>query len=246
MATDKEQLMLLLQEKEKRKRENKIAGYFPEEGPYSRHGYPKQMEFFKKGNEYTERLFIAGNRVGKTVAGAYEMTCHLTGLYPDWWEGKRFDNAISAWAAGISNETVRDIIQVELLGKGLEHGTGMIPKHLLVGKPIMKSGVPQAVDRVYVQHVSGGVSELGFKAYAQEADSFQGTAKDVVWLDEEPAKFNIYTECLTRIMTTRGILYMTFTPLKGLSSIVLSFLPGGQMPPDGIVPDDYIYDNNME
>lgn len=243
---DKAKLVALLLEKDKRSKENKIKSYFPEEGPYSRHNYPKQMAFFEAGSKHSERLFIAGNRCGKTFAGAFEMTCHLTGIYPDWWTGKRFDRGISAWAAGISNETVRDVIQAELLGKGLMIGTGMIPKHRIVGKPVMKAGVPMAIDRVYVQHISGDISELGFKAYAQESESFMGTAKDVIWLDEEPTKFNIYSECLTRIMTTRGIIYLTFTPLKGLSDVVLSFLPGGKLPEDGIVPEEYLLDLNRD
>lgn len=241
---DKEQLIILLKEKEKRSKENRISQFFPDTGPHSRDKYPKHLKFFEAGAKHSERAFIAGNRCGKTIAGAYEMTCHLTGIYPDWWKGRRFDKPISAWAAGISNETVRDVIQAELLGKAIEIGTGMIPKHLILGKPVMKAGVPQAIDKVYIQHISGGISELGFKAYAQESESFMGTAKDVIWLDEEPTKFNIYSECLTRIMTTEGIIYLTYTPLHGLSDVVLSFLPGGMMPPDGVVPTNYVLDNN--
>ena len=58
---------------------------------------------------------MAGNRVGKT-SQAYETTCHLTGHYPTWWEGSVFHGPVKAWAAGKTNETTRDIIQVELLG----------------------------------------------------------------------------------------------------------------------------------
>jgi hypothetical protein len=53
---------------------------------------------------------MAANRVGKTEgAGGYEMTCHLTGRYPDWWEGRRFSGPVRAWAAGKTNETTRDV-----------------------------------------------------------------------------------------------------------------------------------------
>lgn len=241
---DKEQLALLLKEKDRRSKENKIYQFFPDTGEYARENYPKHLKFFEAGAEHGERAFIAGNRCGKTIAGAFEMTLHLTGLYPDWWVGRRFNKPISAWAAGISNETVRDIIQKELLGNYLELGTGMIPKHLLVGKPINKPGVPQAIDKCYVLHVTGGISELGFKAYAQEAESFMGTAKDVIWLDEEPTKYNIYTECLTRTMTTKGIIYLTYTPLHGLSDVVMSFLPGGKIPDNNIVPSDYLFETS--
>jgi hypothetical protein len=36
---------------------------------------------------------MAANRVGKTVVGAYETTVHMTGEYPAWWEGRRFDRS---------------------------------------------------------------------------------------------------------------------------------------------------------
>jgi len=63
---------------------------FPSTGPLRRELYPKHLEFFRAGAAHKERAFIAGNRCGKTVAGGYETTLHLTGLYPDWWEGRRF------------------------------------------------------------------------------------------------------------------------------------------------------------
>jgi hypothetical protein len=44
-----------------------------------------------------------------------------------------------------------------------------------------------------------------------------------VWFDEEPDE-DIYTEGLTRTNATKGIVYMTFTPLKGMSNVVRRFL----------------------
>ena len=46
-----------------------------------------------------ERGFIAGNRTGKTVAGGYEVSCHLTGQYPSWWPGRRFARLVAAFIA---------------------------------------------------------------------------------------------------------------------------------------------------
>jgi phage terminase large subunit-like protein len=61
-------------------------------------------------------------------------------------------------------------------------------------------------------------------SFDQGRKKFQGTAKDVCWLDESPP-LDVYTECLTRLMTRDGILMCTFTPLEGLSDVVLLFLP---------------------
>ena len=55
--------------------------------------------FFAGGGRAMERCFMAANRVGKTFGvGGYETALHLTGLYPAWWEGRRFTQPITAWA----------------------------------------------------------------------------------------------------------------------------------------------------
>ena len=193
--------------------------FFLNTGPLRAELYPKHLEFFAGGAEKKERLFMAANRVGKTIAGAYEMVCHLTGLYPDWWEGKRFNHPIDAWCAGDTGQTTRDVLQETLLGA--ERGTGMIPAHLL-GKMVNRSGIPDALDTVKVKHVSGGWSTLGFKSYDQKRKSFQGTGKHVVWLDEECPQ-SVYGEAIVRTMTTNGIIYVTFTPLQGLTKFIQDF-----------------------
>lgn len=89
---------------------------YPETGALRRQLYPKHMAFFRAGVEHQERCMMAANRVGKTYGvGGYETVLHLTGRYPDWWEGRRFDHPIEAWAAGDTGETTRDIVQSVLL-----------------------------------------------------------------------------------------------------------------------------------
>lgn len=176
---------------------------------------------------------LAANRVGKTEGvGAYETTLHLTGRYPEWWEGRRFTHPIKAWAAGDTSKTVRDIIQAKLLGAAGQHGTGMLPGDL-ISHATARAGLSDAVDSVWVKHAAGGRSLLVFKSYDQRRESFQGTEQDLIWLDEEPP-LDIYTECLLRTMETGmfggGMVMLTFTPLQGWSDVVLSFLPGGELP----------------
>jgi phage terminase large subunit-like protein len=104
----------------------------------------------------------------------------------------------------------------------------MIPGDLIVSTS-PKPGLPNAVGSVWVRHAAGGTSLLQFKAYDQGREKFQGTAQHWVWLDEE-CPLDVYTECLARTMTTDGNVALTFTPLKGLSPLVLEFMPGGQIP----------------
>lgn len=214
-------LQAILAEQQRRNK-NKIDRYYPETGPLRRERYEKHLEFFASGAKYTERAIIAANRVGKTEGiGAYEATLHLTGQYPDWWQGKRFSKPTKAWAAGDTSKTVREIIQDKLYGPFNEPGTGMIPGDLLVHRTL-KQGVSEAVDTIYVRHASGGMSQLVLKSFDQRRISFQGTAQDFIWLDEEPPE-DIYTECLLRLMTTGGFLSLTFTPLNGWSAVVNKF-----------------------
>ncbi len=235
----KRELATLLAEKELRNRYCKIDTLFPNEGKYCRAKYPRHTEFMAAGAKFNQRAMIAANRTGKTVMGAYEMACHLTGQYPPWWTGKRFTQAISAWAASVSNEATKNIIQQELLGSPMDFGSGLIPKKLIEFPLRKKSGVTDAIETVYVKHVSGDLSCLDFKSYEQGSATFQGTKKQVIWLDEEPSDYGIYSECLTRTAGGsggEGLIYCTFTPLFGLSDVVLSFLPDGQIPPNGVDP----------
>lgn len=225
--------MLIIEERERRQKGRKLFSYYPDEGPLRRALYIKHTQFFEAGSSFTERLMLAANRVGKTEGvGAYEVSLHLTGLYPAWWTGRRFKGPTEGWAAGDTSETVRDIIQMKLLGKLEEAGTGMIPADKIHGLT-RRTGRAECVDTIYVKHVSGGVSTLGLKSYDQGRKAFQGTKKDFVWLDEEP-DMDIYTECLLRTMSTNpteenGLVLSTFTPLLGMSETVLAFLPGGQI-----------------
>jgi phage terminase large subunit-like protein len=152
------------------------------------------------------------------------MAMHLTGLYPEWWTGRRFDKPVRAWAAGVTGETTRDVVQEKLIGpptRESEWGTGMIPKSLLANI-VTARGLPGAIDTVSVKHVSGGYSTLQFKSYEKGREKWQGAALELVWFDEEPDQ-DIYSEGLTRTNETGGIVFVTFTPLQGMSEVVRRF-----------------------
>lgn len=217
---DNEYLLQLLEAYEKLEPYSGTAKWF-KPGPYSIDNCPKHKLFFELGSMYPERFFMAANRVGKSIGGAFEMACHLTGIYPEWWTGKRFDHPIQAWAGGQTGQTTRDTVQKELLGDVGKWGTGMIPLEL-IGRTWARQGVPNGIDTVEVKHISGGVSSLGFKSYDQDIKAFYGTARHVIWLDEECPEL-IYNECMIRTMTTKGILYVTFTPLHGVTALIVGF-----------------------
>jgi phage terminase large subunit-like protein len=210
-----------------------IDTLYPDTGPLRRELYVKHLEFWRAGAVHDEVAFIAANRSGKTTCVAYEDTLHLTGEYPPWWEGRRFDHPVTCWACGTDAKAVREKLQPALIGPAEARGTGMIPRDRLL-RTMAKSGTADAVDFALVRHKSGGTSRLVFKAYEQGRESFQSAEVDVVQLDEEPP-MAIYTEALTRTLSTvpgrrNGCVRFSFTPLEGVSEVVLQFLPGGGYP----------------
>ena len=169
---------------------------------------------------------MAANQVGKTIAGAAEVAIHLTGRYPDWWPGIRFDRPINAWASSVTGEATRDNPQSKLIGPPAQEsqwGTGFIPTDALLDSP-RGAGTPNLLDSVTVQHVSGGISTLGFKHYSQGREKWQGPTLDLIWFDEEPP-MDIYMEGITRTNAVRDSrIILTFTPLQGMSDVVRLFL----------------------
>jgi phage terminase large subunit-like protein len=210
---------------------NRLYLMFPENGPLWRELYPKHLDFFAAGARHQERAFVAANRVGKSVAVCYEAVCHLIGWYPAWWQGYRFSRSIVAWICGEDTKAVRESLQGALLGQPGSLGTGLIPRDR-IERVVARSGVPDAVDAMQIHHAYGGSSRLVFKAYEMGREAFQAAKVDVVVLDEEPPQ-PIYSEALTRTMSTvpgeaSGLVLCAFTPLKGLSAVVQSFMPGGE------------------
>ena len=216
------------------------------------HPYRWQQRFHEAGDNYRERMLMAANRVGKTQTAGAEVAIHLTGDYdglakeirypdalpngqkhpnagelvwPNGWTGRRFPYPTLAWTGSPTSETSRDIVQRELIGGlGEDLGTGWIPRDKLIGQPkIRQAGVRDVAEMFKVRHVTGGVSTCNLKTYDQGWKKWQGTAPHVVWLDEEPDDYMIYSEAQTRILSANGILMVTFTPLSGATELVEHF-----------------------
>lgn len=150
---------------------------------------------------------------------------HMTGQYPDWWQGRRWDRPITVLAGSESSELTRDGVQRLLVGPPSseeEWGTGYIPKARLLDWS-RKMGVPNSLDNVTVRHRNGGVSTCLFKSYDQGRTKWQAATVDLVWFDEEPP-LDVYSEGRTRTNATRGSVMVTFTPLLGMSDVVRRFL----------------------
>jgi phage terminase large subunit-like protein len=225
---------LILRELQQRTEKRALESLYPDTGPLRRELYVKHLRMFAAGKEHNERVALGGNRVGKTLSiGAYETALHLTGLYPPWWPGRVFDKPILAWAAGTKTAKVRDVNQAFLLGKltvdrGLTMAAGgLIPRKRIV-RITRRSAVADAVDQVVVAHQAGWENLLTLKSYEEGRSSFEAEGVDWIWLDEEPPRA-VYEECLMRLLTTRGSILSTFTPVEGMTELVIALLEGSSV-----------------
>lgn len=192
-------------------------------GPLGIDKYTHHKAFFDATKTNKQTLFRAANRAGKSESGAYAVTCWTTGIYPDWWEGRTFDKPTYGWVAGDTNDTVRTILQDKFLGS--PQGTGMIPKDCIYDV-VTRPNTGGTADTIYVKHVSGKLSRIKLKTYQAGVESFYGKDCDYVWLDEEPSGRDasmIWNQCYTRLLTTKGSMIVTFTPLMGWTPLLRDY-----------------------
>lgn len=191
---------------------------------WSRHLYPQQLNFFKQGANFTQRLLIAANRVGKSLSAGYEVACHATQIYPDWWEGLRFDRPIKIICAGVNTDQVRKVIQNKLLGPVGDFGTALIRKSCIEFTTLKEAEKADTFVKVIrVKTPNGAYSEINLMTYEMGVKAFMGFEADLIWLDEE-CPSDVYEECKTRLMTTGGKMLITFTPLEGMTDMIENYM----------------------
>lgn len=167
-----------------------IAGYKPQD---------YQIPFHQ--SQAKGRLFIGGNRSGKTVGGAAEMVMHLTGKHQYW---QKFKPPIRARAIGVDfDQGVKKIMMPEI--------ARWIPPSLLINGSWEDSY--SKGDRVLTLD---NHSTLEFMSYDQDVDKFAGTSRHFIWFDEEPPE-DIFNENMARLIDTGGNWWMSMTPLIEMS-----------------------------
>lgn len=206
MRRYKEELLILLAEKERRFKLNPIK-YTPQ--------HRKQIEASLSTKAI--RALFWGNRVGKTDWGAQEVASYLDGYSRDDITMRTNDDKfikmpvinkrkivlpIEIWAACPSYD-----LQKETTQKKLER---YLPNDKIADITFIKKGVWGEVK------MKDG-SRINFKSYEQGREKFQGAGKRLVWFDEEPPK-DIWEECFVR--SEAGIpldIILTMTPVNGMT-----------------------------
>lgn len=172
---------------------------FPDINSYIPH--EKQRRFHSASNRI--RLYIGGNRSGKTTGGIVEDIWWLTRSHP-------FQSIPDRPIAG-------RIVSVDFLN-GIEK----------IIKPQLKQWLPPSHLRggswfsayeasTRTLHLANG-SFVELMSYDQDLDKFAGTSRDFVHFDEEPPEA-IYTENMARLIDRRGHCWITMTPVEGMTWI---------------------------
>ncbi|MCK4517216.1 hypothetical protein KAT92_00435, partial [Candidatus Babeliales bacterium] len=115
-----EELLLLLEDEHEYTRLNRLEFFDP---------YPFQVKFLN--SHASEIALRAANQIGKTMSGVAWDAMDLTGRYPDWYTGIKYDHPVNIVLGCINNDKTRDVLQKELFGDPIEWqeelGTGWIP-----------------------------------------------------------------------------------------------------------------------
>lgn len=171
--------------------------------------HPKQVEFHKSKSK--GRLYIGGNRSGKTVGGVVEDIYRLRGEHP---YVKVPPAPVRGRVVGVSyTEGVKLILLPEF--------AKWLPPSDLINGSWEDSYAKQ--DRVLT--LSNG-STCEFMSYDQKLEKFAGTSRHFVHFDEEPPK-SIFEECKLRLLDTGGPWHITMTPVEGMTWVYDDvYLPG--------------------
>lgn len=213
------ELLQLLEEKDRRRRYNKITTYYPDTGPLRRELYPKHVSLFEAGKDWTVRCAMGANRTGKTEGiGCYETSLHVTGRYPSWWPGHKFKSPPFSLVTAKEPKLLRRAVQRKLFG-GRDFGSGLIPLDCLDkgGMRTWPNG-GGAYEFAPIKHESGKWTELFFGTYEQGRDAYESMEVDWFHEDEE-APALIHDEIVMRTMTTGGRGIITYTPIKGMTEL---------------------------
>lgn len=163
--------------------------------------HDKQQAFH--GSTAKGKLFLGGNRSGKTVAGIVEDL---------WWATKRHPYR------RIPYETA---IRGRVIGDGFIKGTVnevLIPamKRWVIPSDLKNGSWEDSFNKIdYVLTFANG-SFIEFKSYEQDLQKHAGTSRHFIHFDEEPPEA-IYIENMMRLVDTAGSWWMTMTPLNGMN-----------------------------
>jgi phage terminase large subunit-like protein len=160
--------------------------------------HDKQTAFHS--SQKRNRLYIGGNRSGKTTGGIVEDLMWCRGIHP-------------------YREIPIGGVRGRIVAVDFIHGI----EQIII--PELKRWCPMSDlrggswDSAFstqerILHFANG-SFIELMSYEQDVDKFAGTSRHFVHFDEEPPQ-DIYIECIARLVDTAGSWWMTLTPVMGM------------------------------
>lgn len=177
-----------------------IYGYKP---------HAKQVKFHSSTSK--GKLYIGGNRSGKTTGGIAEDIFWLTGRHPY----RVVPNGpIAGRIVSVDfNNGIEKIIRPEL-------ARWLPPSELLGG-----SWYTAYNKELRTLTLENG-SFVEFMSYDQDLEKFAGTSRDFIHFDEEPPQ-DIFLENKTRLIDRGGSYWITMTPVEGMTWVYDDiYMPG--------------------
>lgn len=173
--------------------------------------HEKQV-IFHSATEKT-RLYIGGNRSGKTVGGVVEDVYRMRGKHP--YQQVPDCPTFGRIVTVSYTEGIEMIIKPEL-------SKWLPPSDLINGS--WEDSYNKSLRTLTLSN--GSTCEL--MSYDQDLKKFAGTSRHWIHFDEEPPK-PIYDECRMRLVDVAGVCYITMTPVEGMTWIYDGlYLPGLQ------------------
>lgn len=177
-----------------------IFGYVP---------HSKQEKFHK--SEAKKKLYIGGNRSGKTTGAVVEDIYWLRGDHP---YRKVPEGPIRGRVVAVDFlQGVQKIVLPEF--------ARWIPPSLL------KNGSwEDSYNKELRTLTLANGSFVEFMSYDQDTDKFAGTSRHFIHYDEEPPR-HVFNECNARLVDTNGSYWISMTPVEGMTWVYDTiYLPG--------------------
>lgn len=148
------------------------------------------------------RLYIGGNRSGKTTGGVIEDLWHVTGRHP--YKRIPSDAKIRGRAVGVD------------FTSGVEQYLLPQFKRWILPSDLVHGSWDYSWNQQEKTLSLANGSFIDFKSYDQDLVKHAGTSRHFVHFDEEPPKA-VFAENLMRLIDTGGCWYMTMTPVDGMT-----------------------------
>lgn len=182
---------------------------------------PHAPQFKFHSSKKQAKLYIGGNRSGKTTGGVVEDCWRALNRHP-------YRPELNAIGPNLGRVAAVDF----------DHGVGQILlpqfKQWLYPSALINGSWEDSYNKSAKVLTLSNNSQIEFMSYDQDLDKFAGVPRHWIHFDEEPPK-NIWEECMARLVDYNGDYWITMTPVEGMTWIYDDLYEGEVNNADGVV-----------